>query len=831
MCVNDHGHTGCAATARKVLCSAVIALLCLIITPFGAQAAEKIVIKAVVNGETKSDYFAVITPDNDLLIAPDDLRSMGLRDGRWTITEINGMPYVSVRSLEGAAARFDKETLSLFLTVPARMLGARPVIDLNPQRPQRVYFPDEFSAFLNYSANYVKTNPLGLDTLTLSNKIGVHSGKLLFLTDTIYIKNELRENFVRLLSSVTYEERDDRRRYVVGDAFASTGALGSTVNVGGISISKVYQVDPYFIKRPMFYTTGLATYPSEASIYLDGALIRKDRLPPGEFEIKNLNYFGGAHQVDVVMRDPFGHETKMTYPVYFSDAVLGRGLHDYNYTVGSLRNQYGSESNDYGKLAFSAYHRYGVTNTFTLGGWAEGSDGLSVVGPEAAYAFPRAGTISVSLGSSRDHGKTGLADSVNYSYQRGAVVLRLSSSTFSKDYLTLQGRTMLERPHREQGVGASYSAGAYGAFALDIASLSRYGGSDQTIVTATCSRTFFRTLLAHLTVRKINDALSGDSYEVFIGMNYSPIRDTIITAQHYSTASTNAESLQIEKTVPTGEGFGYRVGIDSQRTETGTSSSANPGVLYRGRIGTYSADYRYSSTPAGHGEQYSVTAAGAVVYAGGFLGLARPVNDSFGIVKIDRLQGVDIKWNGENMGRTDADGRLIIPELRSYNVNQITLDPGDVSLEYKLDKVSIDVSPSQWSGSCMAVRVDKMQAFVGRLLAMQGGRPVPVEFNTITMMDAGREARFLTGQNGEFYFENTVLSSAREGVSIIEGCRDAGREKDQPAVITSGSFKIIFKYQDKSCSAVLLVPAREDIIVDLGNVVGACEDASTAEGL
>jgi hypothetical protein len=72
----------------------------------------------------------------------------------------------------------------------------------------------------------------------------MRSGDVLFLTDSLYTKTPEDSKWVRLMSNVTYERRGDLQWLVAGDTFASSGELGSTVNIGGLSFAKLYRLDP-----------------------------------------------------------------------------------------------------------------------------------------------------------------------------------------------------------------------------------------------------------------------------------------------------------------------------------------------------------------------------------------------------------------------------------------------------------------------------------------------------------------------------------------------------------------------------------------------------------
>jgi outer membrane usher protein len=195
----------------------------------------------------------------------------------------------------------------------------------------------------------------------------------------------------------------------VGDQFVSSGDVGSIINIGGIGLSKAYKMNPYFITEQMFSLRGVTAYPSQAEIYLDGVSVGRNAVAPGSFELKNIYSYGGAHTVDVILTDPFGKEEKISYPMYFSPQILREGLHEYSYNVGFLREQYGVKSNEYGKAAFSAFHRYGITSSMNIGARAEGTNGIYNGGLFALFTLPKAGSFSISFAGSSTSSEKGSA--------------------------------------------------------------------------------------------------------------------------------------------------------------------------------------------------------------------------------------------------------------------------------------------------------------------------------------------------------------------------------------------------------------------------------------
>jgi len=389
-----------------------------------------------------------LTDEGDFLIRTADLKAMGFRDPKGRITEIEGEPYVSLKSMEGVTFVLDGKTASLDITASPDLLPKRS-IDLLSPRPPKVFYPRDSGAFLNYRFDYTAGDSFRFSSFNFTNEAGVRLGDFLLYSDSIFTKTKDDETFVRLLSNITYDRRKEMQRIIAGDFSASSGDLGSTVIMGGISFSKIYQIDPYFIRYPVVDFRGLALLPSDVEIYLDGTLIRREKLPPGEFELKNMAYYRGANTLVLVMRDPFGREHWLRYPFYFTDILLKKGFHEYSYNIGVLREDFGYKSDKYSDLVFSAFHRYGISDSLTIGGSGEGKKGTFTLGPQASYLIGKAGVVTLLLSGSRDdEGREGYAFSLNYEYWSRKINAWLFFKKYTEHYSTIVSEPRDEKTKR-----------------------------------------------------------------------------------------------------------------------------------------------------------------------------------------------------------------------------------------------------------------------------------------------------------------------------------------------------------------------------------------------
>ena len=785
------------------------------------QATTELIVNISVNGESKGDFFAERSPDGELFIKVEDLVALKLKIEDDRIVLIGNGRYVPLRTVRDIKYVFDEKNLTLAIIGTAEETK-KTAIELYPlqPKPQDVYYPRENSAFLNYGLIYSYTSTDGFQSFAATNKLGMRSGDVFFTSDSLYTKTESSTSFVRLQSSATYERRSDLQWVVLGDQFANSGDLGSTVNMGGLSLSKVYKMDPYFITQPVFSVKGTTVFPSQAEIYLDGVLVGTQPIAPGPFELKNIYSNTGAHNIDVVLKDPFGNEQRISYPAYFSTQLLGQGLHEYSYNVGFLREQYGVESNDYGKAVFSAFHRYGLTNALNIGARVEGTDCIYNGGISASLSIPRMGNVTMSLAGSDASGEKGSAGSFQHSYQLGSFNTNLLVRGFSRNYATVGAPPSFDMTKYEMSLGAGFLLNALGGISFSYAESKTYSGVKTSISAANYSLGISKSTSLFATAQATRQI--DTTYTLYVGLNFSLASNVRGAAQYTKTRTTDAETIQVQKDIPLGEGVGFRAALNRQESTTSQIYSLNPYVQYNSRYGIYALDSSLRNEDGRITEVYNVSASGSIVYAGGFWGISRPVSDSFAFVMADGLKGVNVQANNQDIGKTDASGRMIIPTLASYNYNQITLDTRNIPMDFDVSRVSEKLSPSLWSGSCVSFDARKVRALSGTLYVQSGDKKAPLEYVDIMLKVGKKEVSFPTGKGGEFYLENSLPEDTKAGIIDNLSCREiAERRKSGGNVIEPGTYSARVDYEGGTCAFSITFPTTEDALTDVGEMV--CE--------
>ena len=756
-----------------------------VLSPFSpAQGDVTIIADIVLNHVPKGGFFVNLTDTGDFLIRTDDLKKMGFKDPQGTVYEIEDELYIPLSSMKGVEFQFNERNLTLEITaLPFHF--SRQVIDLIPLRPPDVRYTSDSSSFLNYGLNYA-TDFTSSPSFDLTNQFGLRNRHLLFFTDSIYTKSSEDSQFVRLMSSFSYDRRETLQKIVIGDFTTSPGDLGSSVNLGGISYQKAYLIDPYFIKHPQIDLSGTVTLPSEMIVYLNGLPIHQETLSPGEFDLRNITPREGAGLLEIILRDPLGKEVRLQRPFYLTTGLLKKGLHDYSYNIGFLREDFGMESFEYGDLAISAFHLYGISDYLTAGISAEALEKRYNLGPSASFRILNTGAVVLALAGSHDEDlDTGFASLLSYIYQGRKFNVQLIGRTFSKDYLTLTTLPTAERSKYQGSVGIGYNSKKLGSLTLGYSIINNHDGSEQQVMTAGYSRLLWQRVTFLASFRRIDD--SDNKNEFLIGLNYHPGHDTSVFTRYQKSDDTSTETIQIQNNPPLGEGWGGRAFYERKDSDTSSTNTLDTMLQYNTRYGIYTGRYRTVED----NQIFQASAAGGVAYVGRTVGLSRPITDSFGLVEVDQLKDVRVYVNNQEVGKTGTSGKIFIPNLSSYYDNQVSINDRDIPIDYSIDEVTQFISPPLRSGSYIKFKVTKFQAFFGKIQITIEDQVKPVEFHEIMMMVDNKETAFPTGSDGEFYLEN----------------------------ISSGSYKASFTYMDKPCTFDIIIPETEEMMTDLGELV------------
>jgi len=131
------------------------------------------------------------------------------------------------------------------------------------------------------------------------------------------------------------------------------------------------------------------------------------------------------------------------------------------------------------------------------------------------------------------------------------------------------------------------------------------------------------------------------------------------------------------------------------------------------------ADARQSDV----GTEWSVFGSGALVWLGS-IHAARQVRDSFAVVDTGGIGGVRVYWENQEVGRSDADGRLLVSSMRPFDANKLSVEISDLPLGARVAEPVTRVVPFGRAGVAVDFGIRRQQGVTLRALRADGS-PMP----------------------------------------------------------------------------------------------------------
>ncbi len=764
-------------------------------------------LRATVNQVDIGDVLVILRGD-DLIMKVTDLEKAGMRVEGGRRERQGEDRLVSLRSLAPKVTFvFDERGLTLTITADPKLFGVV-VFDLRAKRPEGIIYDSTPSLFVNYrvgrsdlqsdfqSPDRARWNGFAESGLSVRGHLLYSSGQL----------NPTDGSWERLLTNLTLDLRDRLTSIVIGDVNATSDALGGAALVGGASVARNFGLDPYFVFLPTQQLSGTALTPSTVDVYVNGQLVRRETLPPGQFTMQNLPVTSGSGQTQVVIRDAFGATQTVMSPYYLALGTLAKGLQDFSYNVGFTRQNYGTRGSswNYGQPAFLFRHRFGLTNWLTVGARAEGTLHMLSGGPSLALRLPvgELGAAGAVSGQDRFAGGAAL---LSYSYVGRLLNLQVGVRYQSKEYATLNLAPssipplsalplgVISPSHRQRLdllASVARNIGRVANLSLQYEATEWLDQGWTHRITFAANRTLMRWMYAFATVSNIYSSAWPVEYDTFVGLSFAPAERVTAGASrsdHSGGSSGHGGTSQatLQQSLPLGPGFGYRV-VASQ----GENAVNEANAQYQGAYGRIEADYQHLGWGTGNGGHASLTATGGLVLIGGSAYLTRPVQDSYALIRVPGVGGVHGTMSNQVMGTTDGKGDLLIPSLLHYYGNRIGIDDRDIPLDHDIGATERVIAPPYRGGVVVSFPVRRVQSVSGTVVIEdQGVTTLPTYGQIVVLVDQQRAVSPLD-EAGNFYLEN----------------------------VPPGSYSAEVQYAAGVCTLPLDVPAVSAALVNVGTI-------------
>ncbi|MBB3480898.1 outer membrane usher protein [Rhizobium sp. BK347] len=712
-------------------------------------------------------------PNGSLAATAEELREVGIKPP----SDAADNRLIELGALPGLSYQVDEETQRLYVQTTDK--GRAPhVIDVKRQQESTIPAPQAgYGAVLNYSL-YASSNSLFEGDSSLFQGIsGSFDARLFSPYGTLSqsflagYSNGSLDGITRLNTTWSYSDPKNLVTYRAGDV--TTGGLSWTrpVYFGGIQFQRNFALRSDLVTEPLPAFAGSAAVPSTLDIYTQNVRTYSGEVPAGPFEVTNLPVFSGGGQATVILRDSLGRETTQTLPFYASNWLLRHGLLDFSAELGVPRRNFGTESDDYdGRIMGVATARYGLTDWLTLEGHFEGGTELLNGGVGAAFPLGAWGVASIAGAGSKSGSRTGALVNASFelSYDRWALYARMQRAFDDYDDIA----SVSARPTASTaGEFTIFSAGVPRAIdqvtlsvpaPLDLSSLNlsytrleNSDGSKSRIAGLSYSQTFRR---ATLYATAFTDLDERSNFGIFAGLSI-PFGDNI-TANTGIQSGPNGLDVVAEVSKPLRQedgSVGWRL-----RTSEGEDANREAAIGYRASFAEFEAGVQQQNNQA----RAVARMDGAIAVAGGGVFATNRIDDAFAVVDVG-APDVEVQQQNRPIGRTGQSGRILVPNLNSYEPNTVSIDPKNLPVDADVPATRETVVPADRSG--VVVKFGVAQAPQAALVTIRDKNGALLQAGLSGALQ-GSDEPFVIGYDGQAYIRGLHARNSID-VSLEDGTK------------------------------------------------------------
>jgi outer membrane usher protein len=552
------------------------------------------------------------------------------------------------------------------------------------------------------------------------------------------------ERFLRLETGWSRDDPLRMQTLRLGDSIGRPSAWGRSVRFGGVQWGTNFATRPDFVPFSLPTVTGEAILPSTVDLYVDNALRLSRKVPHGPFQIPNVPVITGEGQVKLVVRDVLGRESIVTQPYHVSPGLLRKGLQDYSYEVGLIRENFALESNEYGRFFGAATYRSGISDQLTGELRAELLTDQQTIGVGGSYLWPAIGVLNASTALSQDHSGAGGLLSIGIERQARQLGFGFQTQLTTPEFRQLGLSSGQAAPRQVSIARASFSPRQVGSFFVSYVHQDNRSQSGVEFASGGYSVNIFGNY--YLSVSALR-SLSGEPSTSY-GINLTRSLGARTTAS-LAWSRENAETLpafQVQQNLPQGDGLGYRVsGVG------GESGRGEAAFLFQEDVGTYSLEMARVQETTG----YRASASGGLALLGGEMYMSRRLDDSFAVVRVGEYPGVEVYVDNQPMARTDSSGFALLPHLRPYEKNSVSIRQEDLPLDAQIGSSRLHAVPARRSGAIVEFPVRPARGALLKLV-LENGSPMPA--GALVRIHAQSE-EFPVAHRGEVYVTGLAIEN------------------------------------------------------------------------
>ena len=649
--------------------------------------------------------------DEQLLASPTILQQLGF------IVPSDSSEPILLNRLPDLQIDYNARQQAVTLIAPLSMLNLDATV-LNTRTNNRPKPSASPGMLLNYnlygsqSQNSIK-NFSAYTELRAFNDTGVFSSTALATanhsTSSAHDNGDWNSKVVRLDSSWSRSYPDKLITIRAGDIL--TGALSWTrsTRLGGLQIGTNFDLQPYRSTTPLPSFFGSATLPSAVELYVNGLKQYSGDVPAGPFELNTTPSFSGVGNAQLVVTDALGQRTTLNFSLYDAHRLLQPGLSDWSFELGTVRENYGNRSFDYGDaiVAIGTWRR-GISDRFSAETHAEITEGLTNTGVGGTWLLGRAGGILfASLAGSKSQDDVGMQYSTNYSWNNRRFNIGLSAKGTNGTYRDVGTQYGSALARRSEQLSTGYSTQDFGRFGFSYNQVTQAEKETGRFASAYWSKSFGRRF--NVSANYNHDLNDSANNSASLSASFSLNNNISLNSNLQHTENNTIVATDVSRSAPSIGGFGWRAQARRSLDDATSNDNNTSGAVELNYLGRYGRAQASISSNNGQYSSYA-SATGALVKMGGGVFAARQINSGFAVVSTDGIADVPVLLQNNLIGSTNRRGLLLISPLNAYQNNKIAIDPLQLPADMRIDKVSIDATPTDRAGILVAFGITPVRS-------------------------------------------------------------------------------------------------------------------------
>jgi outer membrane usher protein len=365
--------------------------------------------------------------------------------------------------------------------------------------------------------------------------------------------------------------------------------------------------------------------------------------------------------------------------------------------------------------------------------------GQTTVGAGGDYLIPLVGTVTGYFARSRRGDTNGTTALVGIERQSQPWSFGARSQWTSAGFAQVGLLPTQFAPARVSSVNVSYAARRGGSLSVAWVGEQNRDQADSELATMSYSISLGRFgSVSIFALRSLSGDRSTTLFAVF-SATLSAATSLTLNAQSQRGGDSKGSDLYtaaVQRNLPAGEGAGYTAQMRSDGSREVTYSLQN-------NVGLYTVGAARSQG----GSETRVGASGGVAMLDGDIFLSRRVEQSFAVVRIPDYPNVRVLADNQPVGRTGPDGSALIPRLRAYDSNLISIDQRDLPLDAEIGSLKVDAVPYFRSGINIVFPIHRSRGATFTIHLEDGSvLPVGSLLNIV-----GNDATYVVGYDGEVY--------------------------------------------------------------------------------